>query len=98
MLYNFLKSVNLMVPKFVEKSVISKEEITIYTTPDNLVPLMTFLKSHVSCQYEMLLDITAVDYPEREKRFEVVYILSSVKYNSRMIVKVLVAHVLIILL
>ena len=93
MLYNFLKSVNLMVPKFVEKSVISKEEITIYTTPDNLVPLMTFLKSHVSCQYEMLLDITAVDYPEREKRFEVVYILSSVKYNSRMIVKVLVDEI-----
>jgi NADH/F420H2 dehydrogenase subunit C len=93
MLYNFLKSVNLMVPKFVEKSVISKEEVTIYTSPEHLVPLLTFLKSHVNCQYEMLLDITAVDYPEREKRFEVVYILSSVKYNSRMVVKVLVDEI-----
>ena len=87
MLYNYVKSINSMVPKFIEKSVISKEEVTIYTTPEHIVPLLTFLKTHTNSQYEVLMDMTAVDYPERENRFEVVYILLSVKYNSRLIVK-----------
>jgi NADH dehydrogenase (ubiquinone) Fe-S protein 3 len=82
-----------MVPKFIEKSVISKEEVTIYTSPEYLVPLMTFLKTHTNSQYEMLQDITAVDYPERDKRFEVVYILLSVKFNSRLIVKLSVDEI-----
>jgi NADH dehydrogenase (ubiquinone) Fe-S protein 3 len=93
MLYNYVKSINSMVPKFIEKSVISKEEVTIYTSPEYLVPLLTFLTTHTNSQYEMLLDITAVDYPEREKRFEVVYILLSVKYNSRLIVKLSIDEV-----
>ena len=38
MLYNYVKSINSMVPKFIEKSVISKEEVTIYTTPEYIVP------------------------------------------------------------
>ena len=45
MLYNFLKSIHLMVPKFIKKSVILKEDVIIYTSPDYLVPLMTFLKA-----------------------------------------------------
>ena len=93
MLYNYVKSINSMVPKFIEKSVISKEEVTIYTSSEYLVPLLTFLKTHTNSQYEMLLDITAIDYPERENRFEVVYILLSVKYNSRLIVKLSVDEV-----
>jgi NADH dehydrogenase (ubiquinone) Fe-S protein 3 len=93
MLYNYVKSINTMVPKFIEKSVISKEEVTIYTSPEHLVPLMTFLKTHTNSQYEMLQDITAVDYPERDKRFEVVYILLSVKFNSRLIVKLSVDEI-----
>ena len=87
MLYNYVKSINLMVPKFIEKSVITKEDITIYTTPEFIVPLVSFLKNHTNAQYDMLVDMTAVDYPEREKRFEVVYLLMSVKYNCRLTVK-----------
>ena len=54
---------------------------------------MTFLKTHTNAQYDMLLDITAVDYPERDKRFDVVYILLSVKFNSRLIVKLSVDEI-----
>ena len=54
---------------------------------------MTFLKTHTNAQYDMLLDITAVDYPERNKRFDVVYILLSVKFNSRLIVKLSVDEI-----
>ena len=75
MLYNFLKSIHLMVPKFIKKSVILKEDVIIYTSPDYLVPLMTFLKNHTNSQFKMLVDVTAVDFPERSERFEVVYFL-----------------------
>ena len=68
-----------MVPKFIKKSSISKEEIVIYTYPQHLVSLLTFLKDHTNSQYKMLVDITAVDFPENEERFEVVYFLLSVK-------------------
>jgi NADH dehydrogenase (ubiquinone) Fe-S protein 3 len=82
-----------MVPKFIEKSVITKEEVTIYTSPKYLIELITFLKNHTNSQYDMLVDITAVDYPEREKRFEVIYIFLSVKYNSRIIIKLSVDEI-----
>jgi NADH/F420H2 dehydrogenase subunit C len=82
-----------MVPKFIEKSIISKEEVIIFTNTTNLVSLLTFLRDHTNSQYKMLVDITAVDYPEREERFEVVYLLLSVKYNSRIIVKVAVDEI-----
>jgi NADH dehydrogenase (ubiquinone) Fe-S protein 3 len=93
MLYNYIKSLNLMVPKFIEKSTISKEEVTLHTSPESLVELLSFLKSHTSSQYQMLVDISGVDYPEREKRFEVVYMLMSLKYNSRIRVKVCVDEI-----
>jgi NADH/F420H2 dehydrogenase subunit C len=82
-----------MVPKFITKSIISKEEVIIFTNTTNLVSLLTFLRDHTNSQYKMLVDITAVDYPEREERFEVVYLLLSVKYNSRIIVKVAVDEI-----
>ena len=39
--------------------------------------IVDFLKNHTNAQYDMLVDMTAVDYPEREKRFEVVYLFMS---------------------
>ena len=93
MLYNFIKSINLMVPKFIEKSVITKEDVTIYTSPEYIVPLVNFLKNHTNAQFDMLVDMTAVDYPEREKRFEVVYLFMSVKYNSRLKIKLSVDEI-----
>lgn len=48
---------------------------------------MTFLKYHTAAEYTMVADITAVDYPTRDQRFEVVYNLLSVRHNSRIRVK-----------
>lgn len=93
MLYNFLKSIHLMVPKFIKKSVILKEDVIIYTSPDYLVPLMIFLKNHTNSQFKMLVDTTAVDFPERSERFEVVYFLLSVKYNTRLTIKISVDEI-----
>jgi NADH-quinone oxidoreductase subunit C len=49
---------------------------------------MTFLRDDTNCQFKMLVDISGVDYPERDERFEVVYNLLSIKLNLRVRVKV----------
>ena len=52
--------------------------------------MLLFLRDHTNCQFKVLIDICGVDYPEKEARFEVVYHLLSVKYNSRIRVKLAV--------
>ena len=90
MLYEFLKILNTSLPSLIQKSSISKREICIYTTPESLVKLLTFLKFNTQTRYKTLIDITAVDFPDREKRFEVVYLLLSVSKNTRLKIKVCV--------
>jgi NADH-quinone oxidoreductase subunit C len=56
--------------------------------PQGIDDVLSFLRDDARCQCKTIMDITAVDYPEREKRFEVVYNLLSIRYNNRVIVKV----------
>ena len=62
---------------------VSFDELTIVVAPSNIVGLVDFLKSNRSCRFSTLVDITAVDYPGREKRFDVVYHLLSMYQNHR---------------
>jgi NADH-quinone oxidoreductase subunit C len=62
---------------------VSFDELNIDVVPSNIVGLIEFLKSDRSCRFSSLVDITAVDYPGREKRFEVVYHLLSMYENHR---------------
>ena len=52
-----------------------------------LFEVMTFLRDHSTCQFKALVDIVGVDYPEREERFEVQYLLMSLTYNFRLRLK-----------
>jgi hypothetical protein len=83
------------VPKFITMATVGPaqssvlyQEATVYTTPEALVPLCYFLRDHAATQFKCLLDITAVDFPERPARFEVVYHLLSPRHNNRIRVKV----------
>ena len=62
---------------------VSFDELNINVVPSNIVGLIEFLKLDRSCRFSSLVDITAVDYPGREKRFEVVYHLLSMYENHR---------------
>jgi NADH-quinone oxidoreductase subunit C len=62
-------------------------ELILWTTPASLTPLLTFLRDNPRCQFNMLVDVCGVDYPEREQRFEVVYNLLSLPHNLRVRVK-----------
>jgi NADH (or F420H2) dehydrogenase, subunit C len=63
-------------------------ELTLTTTADNLIALLTFLRDDVQCGFVNLTDICGVDYPKREDRFDVVYHLLSPRQNLRIRVKV----------
>lgn len=70
-----------------------KNELEITTDTPHIVELMTFLRDDEHCRFTQLIDITAVDYPARPKRFEVVYNLLSIFKNRRIRIKVAVDEV-----
>ncbi|THH19740.1 hypothetical protein EW146_g1502 [Bondarzewia mesenterica] len=74
-------------PKYIQQFSVLKDELTLHISPSGVVPVLTFLRDHSQCQFKSVMDITAVDFPERDKRFEVVYNLLSVKYAARIRVK-----------
>ena len=63
-------------------------ELTLTTTGENLIALLTFLRDDAKCGFVNLIDICGVDWPQRELRFDVVYHLLSPKKNLRIRVKV----------
>ncbi len=64
------------------------DELIIRARRDLIVKVLTFLRDDVNCRFQQLMDLCGVDYPEREKRFEVVYNLLSLTHNMRVRVKV----------
>ncbi len=67
---------------------VSNNELVIEAIPSKIVNLIDFLRMNPNLQFSTLIDVTAVDYPEREKRFDVVYHLLSMYQNLRIRVKV----------
>jgi len=67
-------------------------ELVVTCAPGSLVKMMKFLRNDSNCRFEMLIDACGVDYPDREKRFDVVYNLLSLKHNYRVRVKVAVSE------
>ena len=63
-------------------------ELIVTVPAEEIVPVMTFLRDNRPCLFRCLIDICGVDYPERPKRFEVVYHLLSLVHNMRIRVKV----------
>ncbi len=63
-------------------------ELNIDVTPANIAGLVDFLTSDRTCKFSSLVDITAVDYPERAKRFDVVYHFLSMYQNQRIRLRV----------
>ena len=74
-------------PKYIQQFSVWKDELTIYIPPSGVIPVISFLKYHTAAEYTMVADITAVDFPTRQNRFEVVYNLLSIRHNSRIRVK-----------
>ena len=68
--------------------VIDNNEINLHCSNSDLTKILLFLKDNPSLSVECLIDITAVDYPESQSRFVIVYTLLSISKNFRIKVKV----------
>ena len=75
-------------PQEVLGTEIEFDELMVRVRRDAIVKVLTFLRDDVNCRFQQLMDLCGVDYPEREKRFEVVYNLLSLTHNMRVRVKV----------
>ena len=67
---------------------VTHDELTVNVAPSSLVSFVDFLKTDQSCKFSSLVDITAVDYPTRAKRFDVVYHFLSMYQNQRIRLRV----------
>ena len=67
-------------------------ELMVTAEASAVAKLLTFLRDDQNCQFKQLVDVTAVDYPDREARFTVVYNLLSLRQNQRIRVKIPVAE------
>ncbi len=80
------KKINSELATKVKSSKINHELICINIENENLLEVVLFLKNNNETKFKQLIDITAVDYPENERRFKIVYLLLSHEFNSRIII------------
>ena len=77
------KLINSELSSKIKNSSIKNEELIIEIAEGDLIDTIQFLKSNESCKFKQLIDIAGVDYPENEKRFELVYLFLSHEHNLR---------------
>ena len=64
--------VGSILPKYVQWTQVNHlNELEVLIAPEGILPVMTFLRDHTNAQFKSLADITAIDVPSRENRFEV---------------------------
>ena len=82
---------NVMQEKFDNKIICSNYsfgELSVTVNKDSLLDVITFLRNDPRYLFRQLSDITAVDYPEKENRFTLVYQLLSLSFNLRVRIKI----------
>ena len=80
------KKINSGLTTNIKSSKIEFNQLVIYSEIENIFEVISFLKNNEKCKFKQLIDITAVDYPKREKRFQLVYLLLSHENNKRIII------------
>jgi len=77
------KLINSELSSKVKSSSIDNDELLIEVDEKDIVDVVQFLKSNENCKFKQLIDIAGVDYPDNEKRFELVYLFLSHENNLR---------------
>ena len=63
-------------------------ELMVTVERDSIVKVLTFLRDDTNCGFRVLIDISGVDWPQREQRFDVVYNMLSLTHNQRVRIKI----------
>ena len=80
------RTINSELTSKIISSNIKHNQIYINIEENNLTEVILFLKTNSITKFRQLIDITAVDYPERDRRFKMIYLLLSHETNSRIII------------
>ena len=84
---DFEKVINSELTTKINTSKIKHNHIYININESDLSEVIMFLKSNKEVKFRQLIEITAVDYPEKDKRFKLVYLLLSHEYNLRILIE-----------
>jgi NADH-quinone oxidoreductase subunit C len=88
-LENLGQSIRTALPGAVTHHEVKHGELTIIGKASEIVKIVTYLRDDPSCQFVSIIDVTAIDWPTREQRFDVVYHFLSPRLNQRICVKVM---------
>ena len=77
------KLINSELSSKIKSSIIENNELLVETENAELLEVVQFLKSNENCKFRQLIDVAGVDYPENEKRFELIYLFLSHEHNLR---------------
>jgi len=80
------KKINSELATKVKSTKINHKHTYINIENENLLEVVLFLKNNNETKFKQLIDITAVDYPENERRFKLVYLFLSHEFNSRILI------------
>ena len=80
------KKINSELNTKVSSSKIVHETLNVSIEKDDLKEVLLFLKSNPEMKFKQLIDITAVDYPNKKNRFRMIYLLLSHEFNKRIII------------
>jgi NADH-quinone oxidoreductase subunit C len=83
---DFINEIKASYPDL-EYGEVSSIKSVILKKSDEILPFLKFLKDSTNLRFTVLTDLFAADFPDRKRRFEIVYNLLSLEYNTRIIVK-----------
>jgi len=86
--YDLERTVNSSLTTTIKMSKISYGQFFIEVDIEDLYSTILYLKFNDKCRFKQLIDITAVDYPEKDKRFKIVYLLLSHENNLRILISI----------
>ena len=80
------KKINSELNTKINVSRIKHQQLYLNIDSKDLIDVAIFLKTNKDSKFRQLIDITAVDYPEKEKRFKLVYLFLSHEFNQRILI------------
>ncbi len=87
---NLEKKINSELTTKIKSSEIKHSQLYLNIDPEDLIEIVLFIKTNVDFKFQQLIEMTAVDYPENNKRFKMVYMFLSHENNQRIILSFLI--------
>ena len=86
-LINLEKKINSELTTKINSSRVKHNQIYLSIDSNDIIDVILFMKTNENTKFRQLIDITAVDFPEKEQRFKIVYLLLSHEFNTRVLIE-----------